>query len=61
MERDDRDLEKARATGAEREGLSVSENNWFLVKPQPQGQGQSIQCQDGDGTQVKTRDKPFPI
>lgn len=48
MERDNRDLEKARAAGAEKEGLSVSKNNWFLVRASAPGPGQSVQCQDRD-------------
>lgn len=61
MERDDRDLEKARATEAQREGLCVSKNSWFPVAASAPGpetaclvSGWALRLRRRPGT------KPFP-
>lgn len=55
MERDDRDREKARAAGTQREGLCVSKNSWFPVEAS--APGPETVCLVSDGTETETRAK----
>lgn len=60
VERDDWDLEKARAVGSQREGLCVSKDSWFPVEALAPGLRWSLSVRMGTETQVKTEPISLP-